>query len=95
MVTVRAVRILLECILVLTYFNVMCEQHHRNSVNPFINGEKNGVKNVMCKPGLTCSNQGSHIFGLTKFHDISRFFSKVPGIFSLFSKYEFQVVLNF
>ena len=25
--------------------------------------------------------QGSHFFGLTKFHDFSRFFSKFPGIF--------------
>ena len=31
----RPVRILLECILVLTYFNVICEQHHRNAFNPF------------------------------------------------------------
>ena len=38
--------------------------------------------------------QGSHFFGLTKFHDISRFFSKIPGIFLLFLKYDFQVVLN-
>ena len=28
------------------------------------------------------------------FHDFSRFFSKFPGIFSLFLKYDFQVVLN-
>ena len=44
------------------------------------------------------SNQGSHFFGLTKFHDISMtfpgFFSKFPGIFSLYLKYDFQVVLN-
>ena len=42
--------------------------------------------------------QGSHSFRLTKFHDISMifpgFFSKFPGIFSLFLKYNFQVVLN-
>ena len=38
--------------------------------------------------------QGSHFFELTKFHDISRFFSKFPGIFSLSLKYDFQVVLN-
>ena len=38
--------------------------------------------------------QGSHFFGLTKFHDFSRFFSKFSGIFSLFLKYDFQVVLN-
>ena len=42
--------------------------------------------------------QGSHFFGLTKFHDISMIF---PGFlvnfqvfFSLFLKYDFQVVLN-
>ena len=42
--------------------------------------------------------QGSHFFGLTKFHDISMIF---PGflvnfqvLFSLFLKYDFQVVLN-
>ena len=28
------------------------------------------------------------------FHDFSRFFSKFPGIFSVFLKYDFQVVLN-
>ena len=43
-------------------------------------------------------HQGSHFFGLTKFHDISMifpdFFSKFPGIFSLFLKYDFQAVLN-
>ena len=34
-------------------FNVMCKQHHRNvSFNPSLNDEKNGVKNVTCKPGL-------------------------------------------
>ena len=43
-------------------------------------------------------SQGSHFFGLTKFHDISMIF---PGFlvnfqvfFSLFLKYDFQVVLN-
>ena len=25
----------------LTYFNIMCEQHHMNSFNKFLNGEKN------------------------------------------------------
>ena len=42
--------------------------------------------------------QGSHFFRLTKFHDISMIF---PGFlvnfqvfFSLFLKYDFQVVLN-
>ena len=47
----------------------------------------------------TCTTfQGSHFFGLTKFHDISMIF---PGflvnfqvLFSLFLKYDFQVVLN-
>ena len=39
--------------------------------------------------------QGSHFFELTKFQDFSRFFfSKFPGIFSLFLKYDFQVILN-
>ena len=36
--------------------------------------------------------QGSHFSGLTKFHDFSRFFSKFPGTFSLFLKYNFQVL---
>ena len=27
-------------------------------------------------------DQGTHISRLTKFHDISRFFKKIPGIFS-------------
>ena len=49
---------------------------------------------------LTCNclPQGSHFFRLTKFHDISMIF---PGFlvifqifFSLFLKYDFQVVLN-
>ena len=42
--------------------------------------------------------QGSHFFGLTKFHDISMIF---PGFlvnfqvfFKLFLKYDFQVVMN-
>ena len=42
--------------------------------------------------------QGSHFSGLAKFHDISMifpgFFSKFPGIFPLFLKYNFQAVLN-
>ena len=44
------------------------------------------------------TSQGSHFFGLTKFRDISMIF---PGFlvnfqvfFSLFLKYDFQVVLN-
>ena len=36
-------------------------------------------------------NQGSHISGLTKFHDISRFFKKIPGIFSEY----FNVASNY
>ena len=32
----------------LMHFNIMCEQHHRNLFNPFLNG----VKNVPCKSGL-------------------------------------------
>ena len=47
---------------------------------------------------MKMKEQGSHFFGLTKLHDISMifpvFFSKFPGIFSLFLKYDFQVVLN-
>ena len=42
--------------------------------------------------------QGSHFFGLTKFHDISMtspgFLVNVQVFFSLFLKYDFQVVLN-
>ena len=42
--------------------------------------------------------QGSHFFGLTKFHDISMIFSgflvNFQVFFSLFFKYDFQVVLN-
>ena len=30
----------------LTYFSVMCEQHHRSSFNPFLNDEKNEVKTL-------------------------------------------------
>ena len=41
------------------------------------------------------TGQGSHFFGLTKFHDISRFFLvNFQVFFSLFLKYDFQVVLN-
>ena len=42
-------------------------------------------------------NSGFPLFWTDKipwyFHDFSRFFSKFPGIFSLFLKYDFQVVL--
>ena len=42
-----------------------------------------------------CLHQGSHYFVLTKFHDISRFFKvNFQIFFSLFLKYDFQVVLN-
>ena len=37
------------------------------------------------------SIQGSHLSGLTKFHDISRFFKKIPGIFSEY----FNVASNY
>ena len=30
-------------------FNVICEHLHRTTFNPFLNGEKNGLKNVTCK----------------------------------------------
>ena len=54
-----------------------------------------GSKRLRCHAGhQEISRQGSHFSGLTKFHDISRFLSKFPGIFSLFLKYVFQVVLN-
>ena len=43
---------------------------------------------------MKLKSQGSHFFGLTKFHDFSRFISKYPGIFSLSIKYDFQVVVN-
>ena len=36
-----------------TYFNVMCEPYHTNSFNPFLDGEKNGVKNVTWKPSFS------------------------------------------
>ena len=39
-----------EPLIFLTYFNVMCEQYHRHSFNPFLNSEKNGAKNVVRKP---------------------------------------------
>ena len=43
-------------------------------------------------------NTGFPLFRTDKipwyFHDFSKFFSKFPGIFSLFLKYDFQVVLN-
>ena len=42
----RAVRILLECNLVKSCVN------STNSFNPYLNGERNGVKNVTCKSGL-------------------------------------------
>ena len=35
-----------------TFCNIMREHHHRNSFNPFWNGEKNGAENVTYKPGL-------------------------------------------
>ena len=30
----------------------MCKQHHRNALNPFLNGLKNGLKNANCKQCL-------------------------------------------
>ena len=33
-------------------FNIVCEQHHRNSFNPLLNGQKNGEKTFTCEPGL-------------------------------------------
>ena len=33
--------------------NVMCEQSNRNAFNTFLNGEKNGAKNVKCEQGFT------------------------------------------
>ena len=44
---------------------------------------------------LTTRMLGSHFSGLTKFHDFSRVLSKFPGIFSLISKCNFQVVRIF
>ena len=35
----------------------MCEHLHRNTFNPFSNGKKNGLKNVMCEQGLRCCKQ--------------------------------------
>ena len=59
------------------------------------------MKSLYCSGNFCLSilnNKGSHFFGLTKFHDISMIFpgflSKFSGIFSLFLKYDFQVVLN-
>ena len=53
---------------------------------------------VECSGSRLQRAQGSHFFGLTNFHDISMIF---PGFlvnfqvfFSLFLKYDFQVVLN-
>ena len=36
-----------------THFYVMCEQNHRNSFNPFLNGKKNGDFNGTCEQTLT------------------------------------------
>ena len=33
-------------------FNVMCEQHHRVALNPFLNSPNNGLKNVIRKNSL-------------------------------------------
>ena len=44
-----------------------------------------------CKMYRNVLKQGSHISGLTKFHDISRFFKKIPGIFSEY----FNVASNY
>ena len=43
----RAVRILLECILV-HLFNVICKQHHRNAFNPHFNAKKKGDFDGKC-----------------------------------------------
>ena len=34
-------------------FNAVCEQSKRNAFNTFLNGEKNGAKNVKCVQGFT------------------------------------------
>ena len=67
----------------------------------FYRRKKKRIDKVRTTPVLRThedKEQGSHFFGLTKFHDISMifpgFFSKFPGIFPLFLKYDFQVVLN-
>ena len=40
-------------------------------------------------------SQGSHFSGLSKFHDISRFFGKFPGIFFIIFKVYFPNFLIF
>ena len=37
----------------LTYSNVMCEQHHRISFYPILNGKKNGIFNGACESSAT------------------------------------------
>ena len=44
---------------------------------------------------MNCIFQGSHFFEWWYFHDFSRFLYKFPGIFSLFLKYDFQVVFEY
>ena len=34
------------------HFNVTCKQHHKNVLNQFLNGTKNGDIDGMCKRGL-------------------------------------------
>ena len=34
-------------------FNIMCKQHHRTALNPFLNGTKNGDADGICKRSLT------------------------------------------
>ena len=34
------------------YLSVICEQHHKNSLNPCSNDEKNGAKTVQREPGF-------------------------------------------
>ena len=42
--------------------NVMCKQHHRNALNPFLNGLNKRLKNAKCKHSL--KNTKSVVFHL-------------------------------
>ena len=59
-------------------------------------GMRGGARGACMVWGM--HGQGSHFFGLTKFHDISMIFPvflvNFQVFFSLFLKHDFQVVLN-
>ena len=79
-------------------FSEACVSHsvHRGICVVGEGGMRGGARGACMVWGM--HGQGSHFFGLTKFHDISMIFPvflvNFQVFFSLFLKHDFQVVLN-